>query len=252
MATGSLAALAAAVAVAWGCNALWGVGDLDYGGAGGTGLVGGGAGGTGSSGTGGAGGSTSGAGGSGGAGGMPCVDDSCLTCVTTGCAPDCESMAAQCKGNPACQAFGACYHQCDPNDAQCQSACALNAPTGVYAYFRWLRCAGCDDTATCAAHCEDSCAAGCSNGSACLDCANDNCAQQACLDEIQACAANTDCLSFNDCITNCSQPSCSDQCVDSHPNAAIQLYNTWSRCVICTKAACWDDCATTPFNCAGY
>ena len=125
-------------------------------------------------------------------------------------------------------------------------------PQGVQQYYGWLDCAACRTETPCSEACNAICTGGCSVGGGCLDCANDSCAQDVCLDEIQACAANSQCLAFNTCVTNCATPTCTDQCVAGHTPAAVELYNEWSRCALCTKAACWDDCSTTPFDCAGY
>ncbi len=237
--------------VATSCNALWGVGDLEYRGVGGAAVDGGtgGAGGvdpdgsTGAAGTGGTG---------GGAGGPVCDVSTCESCVATGCAVECDQEQDLCMSEAGCQSFGACIHQCDPSDAACQSACALASPGVVHRYYRWLNCSGCASEGSCAHGCEEICEGRCSTGGGCLDCANDTCAQEVCEPEILACAASSECLSFNDCVAVCTDTACNQQCVDTHSDEAIGLYNHWSRCVICTKAACWDDCSGTPFNCAGY
>jgi hypothetical protein len=239
------------VSVGASCNALWGVGDLEYRGAGGAAFDGGlgGAGGVPGDGSTG-GGSTGGAGG--GGGGQPCDMSSCESCVTTGCAPQCDAQQDLCLNDSTCLTFAACVQQCGTSDGACQSACALASPGVVHSYYRWLDCAACGDQGVCSAVCDGMCPGECSTGGACLACANETCAQEVCVSQILACAANFECLSFNDCVHACTSQACHDQCVDTHSAEAITLYNHWSRCVICTKAACWDDCAVPPFNCAGY
>ncbi len=64
-----------------------------------------------------------------------------------------------------------------------------------------------------------------------------------CADELMACQNDPsgDCIAFVQCLDQCSNQACADQCAADHPSGAT-LYNDLVFCVIC------DEC---PMDCDG-
>lgn len=78
----------------------------------------------------------------------------------------------------------------------------------------------------------------CDNSGACSTCAN--CAEQgACASEYNACASSQDCIDFANCVGNCSDQTCTDNCTASYP-AGVDLYVNFAQCVVC--GSCFNDC----------
>ncbi|NUO51138.1 MAG: hypothetical protein HOV80_19955 [Polyangiaceae bacterium] len=71
----------------------------------------------------------------------------------------------------------------------------------------------------------------------CQDCSF----QGPCFEQANACGANSECLEFNDCLANCSEPDCQAKCDAAFPVGSQLLYDL-AFCVLC------DAC---PINCGG-
>jgi hypothetical protein len=67
-----------------------------------------------------------------------------------------------------------------------------------------------------------------------------------CESEATACALNTECVVLEICLSNCADQSCTDNCMNEHPQGVTDMFNL-SKCVVCR--ACFAECAPDPFTC---
>lgn len=242
-----LAALLAAAlpSLAASCNALWGVDELSFGQGGTAGtattMVGGGGG---AAGQGGAGLSAGGQGG--------CTLGACGECLPANCLVDTCAVAQQaCLDTAECTGAMSCMATCRWDDADCQNGCLANHPGAAGSYHEWLECAACS-AAPCNATCANWCRPGCESDAGCSDCINGDCAAAACRLTIETCAASGLCTAMANCIAACSgDTACTAACATDNPTGAVE-YNEVIRCLVCTKAACWDVCAAEAPSCEGF
>jgi hypothetical protein len=75
----------------------------------------------------------------------------------------------------------------------------------------------------------------------CQDCSF----QGPCIEEMEACNANSDCWGFNDCLANCGEPDCQQECEAAFPLGSQLLYDL-AFCVLCD--ACPINCGTRGCN----
>lgn len=236
------------LALAASCNALWGVDDLDFRGAGAQAAAGsGGVAGAGTGGQGGAG----GGGGTEGAG--ACSPEQCVDCSDPVCANDlCGDELAACAESPECAELAWCMQQCAPSAAVCQGECVGDHPDAVRTFYEALQCASCRQ-GPCRELCDAVCDGGCSVEAVdCGTCLNSLCAQAVCEGPMAACSQIQACQDLGNCIVACGDdPTCEDQCVDDHPSG-VEPYDAVLHCTLCTKPACWDVCASEISTCRGF
>ena len=79
----------------------------------------------------------------------------------------------------------------------------------------------------------------CDNQSNCDNCMNCS-VGSVCATQANTCLADLDCNDFLDCLNNCFDDVCANQCVSDHPSGA-NLYFALLDCALCT--ACTNDCA---------
>ena len=70
---------------------------------------------------------------------------------------------------------------------------------------------------------------------ACIDCS----VMGPCLEQVNTCFNDPECVAFNDCINNCFDDACTQQCSTDYPDGA-ELYNLAVICVICQD--CYFSC----------
>jgi hypothetical protein len=241
---GRLVAVSSVVVLAAACNALWGIDELEFDGAGAHGTAAGSAGGSttttiGAGGAGGAG-NTGGTAGSGACGQVDCGDCSTSSCSTEPCA---DAVG--------CQQLADCMQLCPPSAAACQSQCVAANPGAVRTFYALFECTSCQ-TETCSALCDAMCDGGCSvTASTCTECINDSCVATVCEAPLSACGET--CSAFANCIDVCGHDDtdCHLACVQGNPQGA-DLYNAVIQCTVCTKPACWDVCGAEGATCDGY
>jgi hypothetical protein len=248
---GRLVAVSSVLGLAAACNALWGIDELAFDGAGAEGATAGSGGATSttSSGRGGAGGAGN-AGGAAGAG--ACGQADCGDCSTSLCSTEpCGDELAACAATPGCQNLADCMQLCPPSAAVCQSQCIAAHPDAVITFYQLFECTSCQSE-TCSALCDAMCDGGCTTGAtSCNECINAPCAQTVCEAPLAACGLS--CTSFASCIDACGHDDtpCHAACVQGNESGA-ELYNAVIQCTVCTKPACWDLCGAEGASCRGY
>lgn len=70
-----------------------------------------------------------------------------------------------------------------------------------------------------------------SGANACMDCqAVENAANGCCGNESAACGGNSECVALNNCVAQCTDQMCADNCGASHPNG-IADFNAFVGCI---------------------
>jgi len=205
----------------------------------------------------------------------------CFACQECAVGGLCAGALAACQNNTECTSFWDCLSQCQ--DQACVDVCAQTYPSGAQLYDEMAQCVLCDqcygdcdgqgygcapacgaDEFACAdgsclplaqqcdgaAQCpagddEQGCPGQCDGTGDCQTCAD--CAfTDLCANEVGACVAAPECLSYNDCMSGCQDQACVDACAQAYPLGA-QLYDALSQCILCD--ACVDDCAGSGYSC---
>jgi hypothetical protein len=79
-------------------------------------------------------------------------------------------------------------------------------------------------------------------GGNCAPAADDDactmCLKGKCCDDLNACAADPDCLALLDCVGQCADQACINMCAAQHPNGL----NTITPLLQCTQTTCGTEC----------
>ena len=82
-----------------------------------------------------------------------------------------------------------------------------------------------------------------SGGGTCQDCANSS-TMAGCSSQYQSCGGDQDCVDFSNCLQNCQNQSCVDQCTSAHQQGA-QVYSQLIQCIcmVCSNE-CSQECGS--------
>lgn len=146
----------------------------------------------------------------------------CYACEDTNC---CESYV-QYAANPEAVIIKDCILACPVDDDDCSYQCLLDHPDGVE---DWGIRVGCLAT-----YCFDDDACGEVPLDACVECANQNCA-----DVMMACNEDPECFLIAECIGRSTcVGDCIQQCINDHPTAE----DTFIQYSICAVNECGEVC----------
>ena len=146
-------------------------------------------------------------------------------CVLSGCPGQWNS----CVNNAGCLGALDCGLACDPKDSACQQTCVDSSSSAAQSLFTTLNtCLGTACSSTSSGSCGDGTCDPATETEA--NCKADCCGTTSCASQINACKANTSCVSIAQCYGKCTDQTCADACLAAGTPSGQSVFNSLLTC----------------------